>query len=163
MTFFVRHANGQRYGPVDEADLAGWAREGRLTAHCELENAITHEVIRAYDHAAVRFALPPGTAGVAASTSNPRAGRNAGPAAPGQSDYTLSLVFGVIGLLTCYGGILLGPLAIWFGYRAGLAGRPPVGLFVLGVLATCLGFLSVGFAVWLNSGDVQHLQNFTRP
>lgn len=156
MTYFVRHANGQRYGPVDESELGQWAREGRLTPACQLEDAITHEVVRAFDHPTVRFALPPGTPGLAPAPGAAAAN------APGQTDATLALVFGLVGILTCYGGILMGPLSVFFAYRAGQAGRSVIGLFVLGVVSTIFGLGMTAFAVWANTAGLETIQQMQR-
>lgn len=47
MTFFVLAADGNKYGPAEEAELTAWADEGRLRPETSLEDALTGEVRRA--------------------------------------------------------------------------------------------------------------------
>lgn len=64
-SYWVIGADGQAYGPADDATLAQWAREGRLTAQSALQDAATNQRIYAGQVPTLASALGGGTGGVA--------------------------------------------------------------------------------------------------
>src|SRR5882757_8961262 len=60
--YFVIGADGQMYGPADEATLAGWAQQGRLTAQSTLQDAATNQRVYASQVPAIAGAFAPAPA-----------------------------------------------------------------------------------------------------
>lgn len=156
MTFFVNYEDGRREGPVDDTELAEWAQSGRITPLCTLENVLTHQVMLARDHPAVQSVL--GTTASPASApgrpvpGGPRIGTGVAPGpVPGSTEALLAIIFSVLGILTCSGGILLGPVALFLAYRAGLKGRDPLWPMVLATISLSTGILGVMLSVLIQS------------
>lgn len=58
-SYYVIGADGQMYGPADEATLAGWAQQGRLTAQSTLQDAATNQRIYASQVPAIASSFSP--------------------------------------------------------------------------------------------------------
>lgn len=49
MNYYVQWPDGQKFGPADEATLAQWKAEGRITSETDLENAATGDKLKYSD------------------------------------------------------------------------------------------------------------------
>lgn len=59
MQFYVVGPNGEKFGPAEEALLAQWAAQGRITAYTQLENAVTGERVAAASIPGIISPAPP--------------------------------------------------------------------------------------------------------
>lgn len=72
-SYWVIGADGQMYGPADEATLAGWAGQGRVTAQSMLQDAATNQRVYASQLPALAGYFAPAPAPAAAAHQQPAA------------------------------------------------------------------------------------------
>lgn len=170
MQYYVM-VDGQRYGPADVATLNAWAQEGRLSPTTEVEDGTTGARLSAASIPGIMFPTSAPSPGAGPTMSPPRdpgpgftapgvqppGNWSQAPMQPGQwqapgpmqtggqTEFTLSIVFSVIGFLCCpvifsTAGIILGVLSKQKGHPNGQTA------WIVGVVSL-VGGLVLGFVL----------------